>query len=49
MKTLLEQQRDKDPATLCDALVDTITEFNSGSVLTDDICVLAFRWNGSLN
>ena len=49
VKTLLEQQPDKDPSALCDALVDTITEFNSGSVLTDDICVLAFRWNGSLN
>ncbi len=49
VKTLLEQQPDKDPSALCDALVDTITEFNSGSVLTDDICLLAFRWNGSLN
>ena len=49
VKTLLEQQRDKDPQALCDALVDTITEFNSGAVLTDDICLLAFRWNGPLN
>jgi len=49
VKTLLQQQRNKDPQALCDALVDTITEFNSGAVLTDDICVLAFRWNGPLN
>ena len=49
VKTKLQKQTHNDPKTLCDALVDTITEFNSGAVLTDDVCLLAFRWNGASN
>ena len=43
---LLREQNNSDPQTLCDALVDAVSDFNSEAVLTDDICLLAFRWNG---
>ncbi len=49
VQALLQQQRNNDPQTLCDTLVDTVSEFNKNAVLTDDICLLAFRWNGPLN
>lgn len=49
VKSLLQEQHSNDPQVLCDALVDTVAEFNSESMLTDDICLLAFRWNGSSN
>ena len=47
LQTLLQERHDNDPQALCDALVDCVTEFNNGATLTDDICLLAFRWNGS--
>lgn len=49
VQALLQKHRGNTPQALCDALVDTITTFNSGAVLTDDICLLAFRWNGPSN
>jgi sigma-B regulation protein RsbU (phosphoserine phosphatase) len=42
----LSQQTDNHPKTLCDALVDTVCSFRGCSQLNDDVCLLAFRWNG---
>jgi sigma-B regulation protein RsbU (phosphoserine phosphatase) len=44
-KTLC-QQPDNDPVTLCNALVESVCSFQECSQLDDDICLLAFRWNG---
>jgi len=48
-KEILQKQQNNDPKELCDALVDAVRVFNSSAPLTDDICLLAFRWNGPLN
>lgn len=48
VQTLLQKRDDNDPQALCDALVNRVSEFNHGATLTDDICLLAFRWNGSV-
>jgi len=46
-KDILCQQADNHPKTLCDALVDAVDDFRANEYLNDDLCLLAFRWNGS--
>ncbi len=48
VQTLLQLCSNNDPQSLCDALVKTITEFNSDATFTDDVCLLAVRWNGEI-
>ncbi|MBI9020884.1 MAG: SpoIIE family protein phosphatase [Verrucomicrobia bacterium] len=48
-REVLQKQQDNGPKVACDSLVDAVNEFNSGAPLTDDVCLLAFRWNGSSN
>ena len=42
----LRQQPDNHPETLCNALVNAVCSFQECTQLDDDVCLLAFRWNG---
>lgn len=44
----LGRQPDNHPKTLCNSLVKTVCSFQECSQLGDDLCLLAFRWNGPL-
>jgi sigma-B regulation protein RsbU (phosphoserine phosphatase) len=43
---ILSKQPDNIPDLACDQLVDAVRQFNENERLNDDICLLAFRWNG---
>jgi sigma-B regulation protein RsbU (phosphoserine phosphatase) len=43
---ILGKQTDNAPDLACDKLVDAVKQFNEADHLNDDICLLAFRWNG---
>jgi len=42
----LNAQPDNHPETLCDGLINTVCDFHECTQLGDDICLIAFRWNG---
>ncbi|HKL21288.1 MAG TPA: SpoIIE family protein phosphatase [Tichowtungia sp.] len=44
-KTIAAQEGN-EPKAVCQALVDAVQNFNDHEQLSDDVCLLAFRWNG---
>ena len=46
MREVLDRQTDNDPEQLCNGLIRAVTEFHHRDQFDDDICLLAFRWNG---
>ena len=45
VETSLSAQSDNHPETLCNSLMDTVCSFHECSQLSDDICLLSFRWS----
>jgi sigma-B regulation protein RsbU (phosphoserine phosphatase) len=42
----LNEQSDNLPETLCNSLLKVVRDFNNHTPFSDDVCLLAFRWNG---
>lgn len=42
----IQNQQDNNPKKICTELVGAVNSFNDNDQLADDICLLAFRWNG---
>jgi sigma-B regulation protein RsbU (phosphoserine phosphatase) len=43
---IIRRQESNDPKEICRALIDAVKTFNGGDQLSDDVCLLACRWNG---
>jgi sigma-B regulation protein RsbU (phosphoserine phosphatase) len=46
VERVMEQLPDNSPDALCDAMIHAVNEFQKGTRFDDDVCLLAFRWNG---
>jgi len=46
VQTTIRDEGSSDPKQICHALVDAVQNFNEHEQLSDDVCLLAFRWNG---